>query len=344
MKRSIVSGWLFFILFFLAVSPLARAAGAEVRFPRLSLKLTAGLGFLNGGGGDLETLRTDTQALWSSLPQIRGFESSFDWKGLPATPEMGAEIILNLSPRFALGLGSGYIFGSRSRGAFSYRYSIAQFLQGSGYSEDDQATYIQDYKYKAVPIRANIYVSEEFGRFTIFGFGGLELVFASIDHDYSMTAALQDKGLSAYAPHTERDVDLIVTTRETVKSHALGFRAGLGCEIRIAGPLSLGMEVFGRILRLNGWNGNGTLDSRTRVRDWVDGVGWTNDTTTAATLSPSGKWLYTFDFDPSIRYLFTMENLTLENPNTPYTTYFKSRDAVVDLSGIGVLLSIRYRL
>jgi len=335
---------LFFIYILLAASLVSRAAGVETKLPRLSLKFASGLGLLCSGGGDLETLRTDTQALWSSLVQFRGFESSFDWKRLPAAPEMGAEIILNLSPRFALGLGSGYIFGSRSRGMFSYRHSIAQFLQGSGYSEDDQATYIQDYKSKAVPIRANIYVSEEFGRFTVYGFGGLELVFASIDHDYSMTAALQDKGLSSYAPHTERDVDLTVTTRETVKSHTLGFRAGLGCEVRIAGPFSLGMEVFGRILRLGGWNGNGTLDSRARVRDWVDGAGWTNDTTTEETLSPSGKWLYTFDFDPSLRYLFTMENLILENPNTPYTTYFKSRDAVVDLSGIGVLLSIRYRL
>jgi len=344
MKRSLLLVCFLSVSFFPASSPLARASDAETRFPRLSLKLTGGLGFLTGGGGDLETLRTDTQAIFRSLTRITGFESSFDWKSLPASPEMGAELILSLGPHLGLGLGSGYIFGSRSRGAFSYSYSIAQFLQGSGYSEDDQAIYSQDFKFRAVPVRANIYVSNEFGGFTVYGFGGPELYFASIDHVYSLTAALQDKGLSSYAPHTEHDVDSTFTARETVTSRALGFRAGLGFEVRVAGPLSIGMEVFGRILRLSNWNGDGTIDSQTRVRDWMDGFGWYNDTTTTDSLSPSGQWLYTFDFDPSLRYLFTLENLLLENQKTQYSTYFKSRDAVIDLGGVGVLLSVRYRL
>lgn len=166
----------------------------------MSLRFMGGLGFPPGGGGDLETLRTDTQALFQSLTEITGFKSSFDWKSLPAAPEMGAELILSLGPHLGLGLGSGYIFGSRSRGAFSYSFSTAQFLQGSGYSQDDHAAYAQDFKFRAVPVRASIHISNEFGGFTVYGYGGAELVFASIDHVYSLVAALQDKGLSSYPP------------------------------------------------------------------------------------------------------------------------------------------------
>lgn len=342
-KKSTVLGGLLSVSLVLAASPLAQASDAETRYPRLSLKVTGGLGFLAGGGGDLETLRTDTQAIFRSLTRISGFASSFDWKSLPASPEMGAELILSLGPHIGLGLGSGYIFGSRSQGAFSYSYKIAQFLQGSGYSQDDHADYTQDFKFKAVPVRANLYISDEFGAFTVYGYGGAELVFASIDHVYSLTAALQDKGLSTYAPHTEHDVDSTLTARETVISRALGARAGLGFEVRVAGPLSIGLEVFGRILRLKDWSGDGTIDSQRRVRDWMDGLGWYNDTPTTESFSPSGKWLYTFDFDPSLRYLYTLENLLLESQKPPSSTYFKSREAVIDLGGVGVLLSVRTR-
>lgn len=112
----------------------------------------------------------------------------------------------------------------------------------------------------------------------------------------------------------------------------------------MAGPLSIGMEVFGRILRLKNWTGEGTIEAQTRVRDWMDGLGWYNDKTTTDALSPSGKWLTTFDFDPSLRYLHTLENLLLESPKAPSSTYFKSRDAVIDLGGVGLLLSLRIGL
>jgi len=343
MKRRIALGWLLSVSLVLAASPFAQASGPETRFPRLSLKLTGGVGFLSGGGGDLETLRTDTQAIFQSLAPIDRFTSSFDWKRLPTAPEMGAELILSLNAHFGLGLGSGYIFGSRSQGAFSYGYSVAQYLQGSAYSQDDHAAYTQDFKFRAVPIHADIYLFNEFGGFTVYAYGGAELCFASLDHIYSVTAALQDKGLSTYAPHTEHDVDMTLTARETAKSRALGGRAGLGFEVKLAGPLSLGIEVNGRILRLNDWTGEGTIDGQTRVRDWMDGLGWYNDKTTAESFSPSGKWLYTFDFDPSLRYLYTLENLLLESQKPPSSTYFKSREAVIDLGGVGAVLSLRYR-
>ncbi len=332
------------LLLLLAFSPLARASEDAGKFPRFSLKLTGGLGWLTTGGGDLETLRTDTQATFQSLLRIPQFKSSFDWTGFPAAPEAGAEMVLHLTPHVGLGLGSGVLFGSRSQGAFSYEYSIAQFLQGSGYSQDDHASYAQDFKFRAVPIRASVYLSEELGSFTIYGFGGAELAFASIDHISSMTAVLQDKGLSTYSPHTEHDVDLTSTARETATGRGLGWRAGLGLEIRIAGPVSLGLEISGRLLRLKSWTGEGTVNGQTRVRDWMEGLGWYNDTTTPVALAPSGKWLYVFDFDPSLRYLYTLENLLIDSPQGQRSTYFKSRDAVIDLSGLVAGLSLRVRL
>jgi len=342
MNKNIVLGGLLSVFFFLTVAPLARAAETETRYPRLSLKLTGGFGL--PAGGDLETLRTDTQALFLSLAEADRFTAAFDWNRLPAAPEIGAELILSLGPHLGLGLGSGYLFGSRSQGAFSYTYSIAQFLQGSGYSQDDHASYVQDFNFRAVPVRADIYLFDDFGRFTVYAYGGPELCFASIDHVYSVTAALQDKGLSTYSPHTEHDVDLTLTARETAKSRALGGRAGLGLEVRLAGPLSLGVEVTGRILRLNSWSGEGTIDGQTRVRDWMDGLGWYNDKTTSESFVSSGKWLTTFDFDPSLRYLYTFENLLVDSPKPPSSTYFKSRDATIDLGGVGAYISVRIRL
>jgi hypothetical protein len=159
-----------------------------------------------------------------------------------------------------------------------------------------------------------------------------------------VTAALQDKGLSTYAPHTEHDVDSTLTARETAKAGALGFRAGLGAEVRIAGPLFLGVDVTDRVLRLRHWTGDGTIEGRTRVRDWMDGLGWYNDSTSSEALAASGKWLYTFDFDPSLRYLVTLENTLTESSRAPSSTYHKSREAVIDLGGIGFAASVRIRL
>ena len=309
-RLSVKAGFVVFVIW--SAAAIARAAGAETRFPRLGLKITGGFGFLSGGGGDIETLRTDTEAVFRSLAGMTGFKTSFDWKGFAASPEMGAELILNLSPHLGLSVGSGYIFGSKTRGTYSYSYGIAQFLQGSGYSQTDHADYAQEFSFKAVPIRANLYVSSSFEKLGVYAFAGPELVFATIDHLSSVTAALQDKGLSTYSPHTERDVDSTLTARETVTSRALGCRAGLGLEVRVAGPVSLGLEVFGRILRLKGWTGDGTVEGQTRLREWMEGTGWYNDKTTAESLSPAGKWLYAFDYDPSLRNLHTLEKLTVE--------------------------------
>jgi hypothetical protein len=342
MKKRIPLGWLLPVSFFLVSSPLGHASSAETGYPRLSLKLMGGFTSLAGRGGDLETLRLDTQAIFQSLPRIARFSSSFDWTGLPAAPEMGVDLILHLGPHIGLSLGSGYIFGSRSVGTYSYSFSTAQYLQGSGYSQDDHADYEQDFSFRAVPIRAGVYVSADFGSFSVYGSGGAELCFVSIDHVYAVAAALQDKGLSSYSPHTEHDVDSTLTSRETVTSRGLGFRAGLGCEVKVAGPLSVGVEVFGRTLRLKDWTGEGSIDGRTRVRDWMDGLGWYNDSTSTESIVSSGKWLYTFDFEPSLRYLYTLENMVPESPKAPSSTYFRARDAAIDLGGVGVQLSLRY--
>jgi len=39
-----------------------------------------------------------------------------------------------------------------------------------------------------------------------------------------------------------------------------------------------------------------------------------------------------------------MENLIVDSPKPPSSTYFKSRDATIDLGGVGAYISVRIRL
>jgi len=311
--------------------------------PGFSLKIFGGPGCLSTGGGDLETLRTSTAALFESVKNISAFSPTFNWPGLALASEFGAELIIPLCDHLGIGLGSGYITGGKSRGRYSYVYSIAQFLQGTGYSVDNRANYAQDFAFHAVPVRINLYVFQPLGRLSIYGYGGAGYYFGSIHHTYSMDAALQTKNLSTYAPQSEHDTDLKTRIDERVHGGAIGFQAGLGIEVGITRRISLGLEAFGRIANLKNWEGDGSVSTETRNRDFVQGVGWYSDQTQSDAFRTAGKWRYVNDYDPSSTLAFFSDNLLVEKSVKQPSVYEKTRDPAIDLSGIGARLSLRYR-
>jgi hypothetical protein len=206
-----------------AVSILAAAA-----FPQtLSLALRGGAGYASGGdlSSGLGGLMDYYSAEYSSLTGKHSF-SSLGWTA-------GAELLLHLGPRWALGLGAGYERHGRE--------SIVGYELGALQVQETLSPVIQ-----AIPVTGNVHFLLPLGgKLALDLHVGAGAYFARLD--WSSSYALSVLGYDG-------------TDDFTFQADRVGFggQAGAALEWALSSSLSLCLRVEGRYVRISGFQGDWT--------------------------------------------------------------------------------------
>ena len=195
-----------------------------IKAERFGIKLTGGINYLEVGDPNLSLKGfadrfEDLAIYWgvSGEGEIEKIRYGLDLEG---------DVILYLTPRFGISLGSGYIYGTKAKDANKV------ILLGQ--------TYAYGMKMSAIPVRLGVYYYLPLSsRSRFFLNGGVGYYFAkwseSIDWDAS-------------------------TSPQEAKASGIGFHGGVGYELRLVSSISIVLEGQGRYVKIGEFKGK-KLDS-----------------------------------------------------------------------------------
>jgi hypothetical protein len=305
----------------------------------LSLKLSAGAGYLLNGMGDLNTYRLGREAWAGRLDQEPGYSSALDWGRPSFVPDLSADIIVHIGSRFGFGFGTGFIQG-QSNGVHSVTYSGQgnNWWSGEPYEETGRTADNYTFELTAVPIKFDLYFFQPLkssGTLLLFAYAGVGYYFGKVKkstdrHDESET------DYSSYIYADESDSHL----GEEAKDETFGFHGGLGLEFKISRAISLCSEVFARYVDFNDWRGD--LDYSYRSSSKVgDGTTWWDEQSSEETVSWKGSmWTYKI-YDGY--YNFTDTNMFIL-PEKPQDSDFQEvRKTALNLNAFGIVFSVKFQ-
>jgi hypothetical protein len=110
-------------------------------------------------------------------------------------------------------------------------------------------------------------------------------------HDYTCFTETQ----FLYSWDEKYDYRSSVTIKEESKQSTVGFKGGLGLEMNMGPSISLGLEVFGRFVNFNNWEGDYSRSWTSRERLWHKLYGWYFDETLSGSSSEHGNlWIHDY--------------------------------------------------
>ncbi len=208
-----------------AVGDFWTEESGEFRGLGLSVKLSGGAGFLNGG--DFARASRGMFLAWADAILAQDVEpyervENFKLKGL----ELEGELLYRLTPRLSLGLGSGFL-DATGRGALNY------FVGGGASVRLEVKPIIT-----IVPLRLGLTFALPIHRlFNVYAEAGPALYWAKLSHQ--MMISLWNYGQAA-------------------TGRALGIHGGCGLELVLTSRGCWFVEIQGRYARFNGFSGRKT--------------------------------------------------------------------------------------
>jgi opacity protein-like surface antigen len=339
----------FFILFVcLSCAAGISSAAAQREAPSsrgmsISLKLSGGMGILFNGAGDLEKFRSGRKTMIDDYSGLPGYSPSFGWKKLSLLPDLNAEIIFNITPNFGVGFGSG-IINATSKGNYSIQGSFTENPWWGTFTETETDLYTHSYKIQAIPINLTAYYFMPFGnsrKFNVYAYAGVGYYFGKLTHSYTENYEYQYTDDSWYYYNEQEIYQLTSTAREEMKRNTVGFRGGLGLEMKMTSSLSVGLEVFGRYVNFKNWAGDYSDSYTSRDRLWQELLGWYYDQPESGSSSEHGS-LYIYDLKESILEK-SYPTMWIWQNSPEATTISNVRKAAINLNAFGALISVRYR-
>jgi opacity protein-like surface antigen len=299
-KRRACLAILFFSLIFLnRTSWPAEKGNFKSRF---SIKFSGGLGSITGG--DINRHLRAYDSYLSEMTYYEGGETKIVHYG----SDLEAEIRWDISSKFALSAGIGYIYGDKES-YFEFRGPFP-FHGSSNYPQ----RYIIFPKIKAIPLKLGFYYTMPLrSRINFFFDAGISYYFskASLYKDHLCSTGLL---LPTYTKEEKYDLN----------ANNFGFHGGIGLEYNIANNLALLLEVQGRYARLNL---KGNKMSSLMEAPWVEEEG--NLYIGEIDLLDEGYGEYCPD-------LVISQSMPSGNVNV--------RRAILDLSGFSLRVGIRIKL
>ncbi len=236
---------------------------------KFELKISGGIGYLSGT--DYEEVSDG----WNHLNRISteaaggiftSEHNSFDW-GL----EMEGEIVFNLSPRFAISGGLGYI---------TEEYSNKRMSSFEGVTTGSSAI---DFKAKAVPVTIGIRYFLPISSKSQFSLNaGVGYYFASFSS----------------SSYRENNTPYRQDTDSNGSGGDFGFHGGIGFEYSVSKNVAIIIEGFGRYATISGFDGTRNQSDTNNVSSSVEGkyltherLVWTNEWLTRVSIGsepPSG--------------------------------------------------------
>lgn len=217
-----------FILGLSALPAMSQAADAGFQ-PRVALRLYAGIGWQSLGDVNTGLKGFSDSVIFESMAS--GYTAGGSYGVVHSGPDVGGDLIIQFSPNFGVGLGTGYIHISRQ----------TELLLKAGNPALHDENFIFTPKINIVPIRVSLFVFVPLDRTVRLSLNaGGELYLASF------SSLIRDE-FPTWGVWYE--------TLDKVSGQGFGFQAGLGLEIRLAYSLSLILEGQGRLAKIGDLTG-----------------------------------------------------------------------------------------
>ena len=311
---------------------------------KISFKLSGGLGYLLNGAGDLNRVRKSYEAYLKGLEEESLYSYSFDWKKLSIFPNWKVDLIINISPNIGIGFGSGVIVAS-NEGELSLDYNnvLGDFLVGTNKINHNENVN-QDYKITAIPINFDFYYFKSIGKsgkYTFFGYTGVGYYLGRLIHDYEYKELINIESFSESQPIFKWQLETNSRSNSKIRCNSLGLNGGLGLEMRISSIVSLGVELFGRYVNFNNWEGDRSVSLKLKERVWFPKWGWNEETSNEE--SAEHGFLWTFDVhNEDFNKDYTTMLLWEEKPSESFIR--NTRKASLNLNTLGIIFSIKFYL
>jgi len=308
----------------------------------IGLKLSGGAAFLFDGAGDLEKYRTGKTNYYNYLRNDLGDTTTFNWKKLSLIPDFNAEIIFNITPNFGIGIGSG-IINATSKGNYSSEGSSSGNLWYYGYDVGDWTDtftdkYTQNFKIQAIPITLNLYYFAPLGdSLNFYIYGGVGYYMGKLTRDFTNNYTYFYEDDSWYYWNEKEDYKYDLTAKEESKQNKVGFKTGLGLEMNMGPSISLGLEVFGRFVNFNNWEGDYSDSWTSRDKWWHEYYGyWYYDHTSSGSSSEHGNlWIYDTGSHGN-KGMWILEN------KPDWSNISNVNKAAINLNAFGAQISLRF--
>ncbi len=264
-------------------------------------------------------------------------ELHFQWEG-------GVEVIYRLSSRFHLALGAELLTGTiHGEMTSSLDQEQDYFNSSDDYGTiflDEQSVLQPRYSLRSIPLTLTIYYFFPAGKRVNFFLGcggGFYLGKITYEEEYEYTFDYRDeKYLSASLLEFVDQYSSSGTYLEESTSHAIGFHAKSGLELKIRQDLLLFIEVQGRWANYSDWKGS-----------WKDEYAWDHtwgywganfDRDSSEDVGEGKLWMVEFESDETgksyPRFIFSKEKPV-------GSSYSGMRPAKINLSGVTVRVGIR---
>jgi len=207
---------------------LSATSGIAQETPKaFTLKLGGGAGSLSGG--DLTSFKNGANELLRDFAGLAGGTMSGALENAKWGLELEGEIVYNISSRFGIGLGAGFIRASAD--------SLAEIRAGTQVRIAFGWTPV----FTVVPVTVSgHYRFPVAPRLNVFARAGIGYYFATLDF-----TTLEESELYGLSLREEND--------GTARKDGWGVQGGLGLEVRLSGGLALYFEGGGRYVTLTDW-------------------------------------------------------------------------------------------
>lgn len=330
---------------------LLLAAGIALAFPgaaaaqlsdenryRASIRISGGAGFTLNGGGDLELERLGIVDYFADISVLPGYTVSQNWRKMSLVPDVEVDFVFNLTDRFQVGIGTGYI-RANGKGDYSYSYKEDGTPSWGSYTYKDEVAYNRDYLLTAIPIKLTVFTTIPLGNLNLYAYAGGGFYLGNLKHTYSMDETFFYEDFSSVYLDEKYEVKAAAEGTETSKNNAFGVHGGLGLEMKLGRSIGLGLEVFGRYVNFGKWDGELNENDTTRTRAYLEGSGWYSDETDTEIYSETGAlWYYEYldsDFGKKYGYMQTFS----EQPTGEGISGV--RRAKLNLNAIGIRLTLK---
>lgn len=234
------------------------ACASEASGSDFSLRLYGGWGWANGGD-----LNKSIDSWREYYRDLRGetFTSLYNLGTMRGAPELGAEAVLALSPKWSLSLGVGAVFQKTSGQIFTRSVREDEFSQEGWAVDYEQRTEQRPlYTRLTVPVTLSLdYVVVRRARWSLTVGGGGGIYRGRLDlqepYDISSESVAEESTANGILQH----IDRLRTTgeyTEDLTSTGFGFHGRIGAEIRLSASTFLMVSVLGRWVDMKGWKGN----------------------------------------------------------------------------------------
>jgi hypothetical protein len=318
---------------------------------RISLYISGGASHINGG--DLNGMIKGYNEFIRDLNDHYQTDYSIDWKEFGWIQNFKAEVLLNLSNSFSLGLGVEYLAKTRKGTIIQNDADSGTYIDTLyyyNYSLEDNISSWPQPKLIVIPVTCDLYFFIPLGnKADVFLKGGVGYYFGKVKYNESYLQDYKYKadyygndGTFWYSwidNGTEND-----TWNYEAKCKELGYQAGIGLDIKLSSLVSLVVEANYRYVNLKDWSGNGS-----ESLSWTEESGRSDLGITTENGNKSDSWdgkiwyyeLYIPDLNKQYKHIFLHEEAYKEGEWIQGAEIRNVRQAEINLNGFSLRAGIK---